>query len=81
MCAWKFRILAKEEAEEAKRIAKWILISSLVGFVVGFAVVLFHYVLVKSDEFFTNLSGQRKIVFLVFLLPALGLFLSGLLTT
>ncbi len=81
LCAWKFRILAKEEAEEAKNIGKWILISSIVGFIVGFAVVLFHYILVKSDEFFTNLSGQRKIVFLVFLLPTLGLFLSGLLTT
>lgn len=81
MCAWKFRILAREEAEEAKKIGKWILISSIVGFVVGFAVVIFHYVLVKSNEFFTNLSGQSNIILLVFLLPALGLFLSGLLTT
>ncbi len=81
MCAWKFRIRAREEAEEAKKIGKWILISSLIGFAVGFAVVIFHYVLVKSDEFFTDLSGQRHILLLVFLLPTLGLFLSGLLTT
>ncbi|MFB0544382.1 MAG: chloride channel protein, partial [Asgard group archaeon] len=81
MCASRFRILAMAEAEEVKKVGKWILISSLIGFVVGFAVVIFHYILVKSDEFCTNLSGQRKIVLLVFLLPTLGLFLSGLLTT
>ena len=60
----------------AVRILKWLVLASIIGFFVGLVTVLFQIGLVEAISNLTSI----KLIWLLFFLPPIGLFLSGLLT-
>jgi CIC family chloride channel protein len=60
----------------ALKILKWLALASAVGFLVGLVTILFQIGLVES----ITLLESVNIIWVLFFLPPIGLFLSGLLT-
>ncbi len=65
-----------ENKDTAIRILKWLALASLIGFLVGLVTVIFQIGLIES----IGILGSVKVLWVLFFLPPLGLFLSGLLT-
>jgi CIC family chloride channel protein len=65
-----------ENKETAIRILKWLALASLIGFCVGLVAVIFQIGLIESIRVLQSVN----VVWVIFFLPPIGLFLSGLLT-